>query len=115
MAFLESDAFFLFELQEKKNKTGLDISVFEAHLAALFGIENKNYSIIPITCGAQIIQRVVKKMPKKIPFKNFKKPGDIMTYVDQRYYSGKSYVKIGFKTVPSKISSNLKLVYVCSV
>ena len=48
-------------------------------------------------------------------FKNFKKTGDIMTYVDQRYYSGKSYVKIGFKTVPSKISSNLKLVYVCSV
>jgi len=44
-------------------------------------------------------------------FTSLKNPGDIMTYVDTRYYSGKSFKALGFKEYPSAIPHNLKLVY----
>lgn len=43
-------------------------------------------------------------------FTALKNPGDIMTYVDTRYFSGKAFKALGFKEYPSAITHNLKLV-----
>ena len=43
---------------------GLQTTTFVAHLAGLLGVPNKNYKLISIADGAQIIQRVTKKITK---------------------------------------------------
>lgn len=41
-----------------------EISIFEAHLASLLGVKENKYKLIKISDGAQIIQRVTKKINK---------------------------------------------------
>ncbi len=44
--------------------TSLKITTFEAHIAALLGVPFKKQGLISISEGAQIIQRVTKKIPE---------------------------------------------------
>ena len=60
-----------FESQlQQKNGLNKGITTFEAHIGSLLKIEN-NYQLIKINNGAQIIQRITKKITKiKTPKKN---------------------------------------------
>ena len=58
-------------LQTTSNKQqAVGITTFEAHLASLLGIPNNGYQLTPISDGAQIIQRVTKKLTKKSKIKD---------------------------------------------
>lgn len=51
------------EIQNSLFFTPYSLTTFEAHLMSLLNLNLKNYKLIPITDGSQIIQRVTKEIP----------------------------------------------------
>jgi hypothetical protein len=78
-----ASATFESQLQQKSEirNPKSEISTFEAHVASLINIPNDKYRLIPIHDGAQIVQRVTKKINKiRLPKIKDKSIINIITY-----------------------------------